>query len=559
MMGWLGDFLIRYPELALFLALGLGHLIGSYKFRGFSFGPVTGSLFAGILVGQLGDIPVSPTAKSILFMLFLFGIGYTVGPQFGRALKGDGIKALVIGIFVPVVGLLTAYSVAKFLHLDPGLSAGLTSGSLTESAAIGTASDVISHLPLDEAERNRLLGHVVVADSVCYLFGAFGVIFFCGEIGPRLLRLDLKEEARKLEAALHMEPAKGGPSAWRMFDMRAYRMSGVDGKTVADMEASLEGSRLFIPRLRRGGQIVKTDPSTIIRKGDICAIGARREVLVEAFGRVGIEVEDRELLDVPVTAYDVFLTNKAFSGSTLEDIAQSAKVRGVFLRRITRGGLEIPVAPGTVLQRGDVLTLVGTEELVAPVANMIGTPIRPVDVPDYITLGFAVFIGGMAGILLAFPIGKLEVSLSSSVGVLLAGLAVGWLRTHRPLLGRIPDAAVSMMTSLGLASFVAMVGLHAGPLFLGAVQQYGLSLLLGGVVVTSVPLITALYFGRYVLKMNPLMLLGAIAGAQTMTPGLAAVQDKSGSPIAVLGYAAAVPFGHILLAIWGAAIVLLVA
>src|SRR5262245_21070710 len=122
-MKWLGEFLVRYPELALFLALGVGHFIGSFKYKGFGFGPVTGSLLAGILIGQLGDIPVSSTAKSILFMLFLFGIGYSVGPQFGRALKGDGVKSLALGVIVPLAGLGAAFAMAKLLKLDPGLAA----------------------------------------------------------------------------------------------------------------------------------------------------------------------------------------------------------------------------------------------------------------------------------------------------------------------------------------------------------------------------------------------------------------------------------------------------
>lgn len=556
-MKWLGDFLVRYPELALFLALGVGHFIGSYKYKGFGLGPVTGSLLAGILIGQLGDIPVSSTAKSILFMLFLFGIGYSVGPQFGRALKGDGVKSLALGVVVPLAGLATAYTMARILKLDPGLAAGLTSGGLTESAAIGTASEVINRLPLPEAERTRLIGHIAVADALCYLFGAFGVIFFCGEIGPRLLKIDLKAEARKLEEAMGMQ-RHAGISAWRMFELRAYRMSSLSCKTVAELEAMAEGKRLFVPRIRRGSAIIAAQPTTAIAEGDICAIAGLREVLVESIGRIGAEIEDRELLDMPVASYDVFLTSKQVAGRTLAEIVKTTKVRGVFLRRITRGGLDIPITPGTVLQRGDVVTIVGSEQIVASVADQIGSPIRPVDIPDYITLGFAIFIGGLVGAVVTFPFGSLEVSLSTSVGVLLAGLAVGWARTHRPLLGRIPDGAVNMMTSLGLAAFVAMIGLHAGPVFFEALRQYGLGLLLAGVVVTLVPQFVGLYFGKYVLRMNPLLLLGGLAGAQTMTPGLAAVQEKSESPIAVLGYTAAAPIGHVLLTIWGAVIVLLV-
>jgi len=564
MVKWLGEFLVRYPELALFLALGIGHWIGSFKYKGFGLGPVTGSLLAGVLIGQLGEIPVSGTARSILFLLFVFGIGYSCGPQFFASMRGGGLRIAVLGVFVPCIGLLTAFIVSKVLGLDVGFAAGLTSGALTESPAIGTATEAISNLPLSEAERQRLIGHIAVADSICYLFGAFGVIWFCGDIGPKLLRIDLKEEARKLEEAMGMKRLKPGQqSAWRAFELRAYRIREgglVAGVTVAAAEARLPGKRVFILRLRRGDTILAVDPKVVLQAGDVIAVASAREILVETIGPGADEVEDRELLDVPAASYDVLVASKSLIGRSLADIAATASyARGVFLRQITRSGQAVPVTPGTVLERGDLVTIVGPEAAVSRAADAIGTPIRPKDVPDYITLGFAIFLGGLAGTVIGLPIGGHYITLSTSVGVLLAGLIVGWLRTHFPLLGRIPDHAVSMMTSLGLAAFVAMVGLHAGPIFLHALREAGLSLLLGGMVVTMTPMFAGLYFGRYVLRIPPILLLGALAGAQTMTPGLAAVQEKSGSPIAVLGYTAAVPFGHVLLTTWGTVIVLLVA
>ncbi len=126
-MAWLGDFLHRYPDLAVFLAVGLGYLIGGVKVKGFGLGPVTGSVFAGLLIGQIGHVPVSGTAKSILFLMFIFGIGYSVGPQF-RSLKGDGGRSAVFGIFVTSVGLGTAYVVSRYLNLDPGFSAATCYG-----------------------------------------------------------------------------------------------------------------------------------------------------------------------------------------------------------------------------------------------------------------------------------------------------------------------------------------------------------------------------------------------------------------------------------------------
>ena len=563
-MAWLGDFLHRYPDLAVYLAVGLGYLIGGYKIKGFGLGPVTGSLFAGLLIGQLGHVPVSGTAKSILFLMFIFGIGYSVGPQFFRSLKGDGGRSAVFGIFVTSVGLMTAFAVAKYLNLDPGFSAGLLSGSLTESPAIGTASEAINSLPLPEAERSRLISHIAVADAVCYVFGTVGVILFCSTWGPRLLGIDLRAEAEKLEAQLGISKARAGTvSAWRAFEMRAYRVAPdgrAVGRTVAETEAMVPNARVFVQRIHRDGQIIEAEPTMVLAAGDIVAISGRREVLVEVIGKAADEVEHPELLDVPAAAFDVLLTNKKLVGRTLEDIARSETVfRGVGLRGLSRGGEDIPVAPGTVVERGDLLRLVGLEPAVERAGKLVGAIVRPSDATDFVTLGLAIFVGGLLGVVVAVPIGAIHISLSTSVGTLLVGLLVGWLRSVRPLFGRIPDGAVSFMTSLGLAAFVAMVGLHAGPVFIEAVREVGFGLVLGGAVVTLTPQVAGLYFGRYVLRMNPLLLLGALAGAQTMTAALAAVQEKSGSPVAVLGYTGAVPFGHILLTTWGTVIVWLIA
>src|SRR5688572_15650622 len=175
-MQWFASMLSRYPELAVYLALGIGYWVGGIRVRGFTLGGVTGSLLAGMLLGWLFEVPVSATAKSLVFLLFLFGIGYEVGPRFLSAMKGDGWRFAALGVFMPVVGLIAAVIVAKVLRLDPGLAAGMMSGALTESPAMGTASEAIQALPIDAATRERYLAHIGVGDALCYVTGALGVI-----------------------------------------------------------------------------------------------------------------------------------------------------------------------------------------------------------------------------------------------------------------------------------------------------------------------------------------------------------------------------------------------
>jgi putative transport protein len=560
-MAWIGGTLAKYPELAVFLVVGVGYWIGAFKAWGFGLGSVTGSLLVGLLVGAFFEVPVSSTAKSILFLLFLFSIGYSAGPQFFKAMKGDGIRWALLAIVIACSGLAAAFAVARLLGLDPGFAGGLLAGALTQSPAIGTATEAINTLPLPEEERNRLIGHVAVADALCYVFGAFGVIVFCSIVAPRLLRIDLKPEAERVERELGIDRTKpGAVSAWRPFEMRAYRVSKpgrVAGLSVAQLESVVPNARIFVERIRRDGRLMEPVAEEVIHSGDIVVLSARREVLTEIIGRAGAEeVEDREALDVATVSYDVFVTARSIVGTTLRDIAKSdISARSVFLRGITRRGLEIPVAPGTTIERGDVLRLTGPEHAVMRVAKDTGEVVMPTDATDFVTLCIGIFAGALLGIAIIVPLGTLRISVGTSVGTLIAGLVVGYLHSMRPMFGRIPDGAVALMISLGLAAFVAMIGLGAGPHFVEALHEAGLGLFVGGIAVTSLPLIVGLYFGRYVLKLDPLLLLGGIAGALTTTAALAAVQERSGSSVAVLGYSGTVAIAHILLTTWGTVIV----
>lgn len=561
-MEWLGHLFEKYPEMAVYLAIGLGYLIGGLKFRGAGIGAVTGSLLGGILVGNFFHVPVSDTAKSILFLLFLFGIGYSVGPSFFRSIKGDGWRWAVLGVFMPFVGLMTAYAVARILKLDLGFAGGLLSGSLTESPAIGTASEAIRGLAMPDPQKQLLISHIAVADAVCYIFGTAGLIWFCSSLGPKLLRIDLREESKKLESSLGIKRTKlGVVPAWQPVAMRAYTIPAdakIVGKTVEEAEHGVKGARIFAERIRRNGEVFATAPATVFQAGDRVALLGRTDVLVDVVGRAATEVVDPELLDIPVASFDIYVTGKAIVGKTLLEISETvSETRGVLLRGIMRNTEPIPTGLMTVVERGDTLQVTGTEPAAEAFAAVAGRILSPIQESDLGTLGLAIAAGIFVGAILTIPIGHLRINIGTSVGTLLAGLLVGWLRSRVPWFGRIPEGAILFMRSMGLAAFVAMIGLKAGPVFLAALKDVGYVLLLGGAVVTLMPLLTGLLFGRFVLKLNPVLLLGGLAGAQTMTAGLAAVQEKAESPIAVLGYSGTVAFGHILLTTCGTLIIAL--
>jgi len=553
----------KNPEIPVFLAIGLGYWFGKFKIGGVGFGPVTGSLLAGVLIGNFWHVPVSDTAKSFLFLLFMYGIGFSAGPGFVRGIRDGGWRWVALAVWIPAAGLLTAYAMAVLLKLELGYAAGLMSGALTESPIIGTASEAIRSLALPDAEKQRLIAQIPVADALTYIFGTFGVIFFCSYVGPLVLRIDLKTEAMKLEKEMGFERDNPGvSSAWHMFELRAYEIgahSPVVGLTLAQAEGLVADERAFVERLRRDGKIIEMSPDLVLAEGDVVAVLGHHASLLRIVGEPSREVFDRELLDVPSATFDIVLGNRDMANRPLQEIRDdSPQLRGVFLKSIRRGGNQIPVAPGTRLLVGDVLTLHGLEPAVRRVAALSGEMLRHGGT-NYAMLGLAIFIGAVLGIVLAFPAGGVHVALGTSVATLLVGLAMGWRNSIKPAFGALSADAADLMKSIGLAAFVAMIGLKAGPVFVQALKDIGLAVFLAGIVVTLVPLITGLLLGRYVLGLNPLLLLGALAGAQTMTAGLAAVQERSESPVAVIGYSSTVAFGHVLLSIGGTVLVWMLA
>jgi len=561
-MDWIAKALHASPELAMFLVVALGYWIGNIKLGKFSLGTVTAALIAGLVVGQIG-VEMSRELRWGLFYLFLFANGYSAGPQFFRALKQDGIKPLVLSLTVTVVGLGTAYVMARLLKLDPGLSAGLVSGSLTQSSAIGTATDAIMNLALPLEQRKLFASHVAIADALTYLFGAIGMIWFVSSIAPKLMRIDLRKEAAALDAQFGIKTSTPGVySAYQKYAVRAYRLadSSFVGQCVSEAEHNNEYLRYFIERVHRDGSVREVEPDTILQHGDVVVVSGRADHLLQVGPRFGLEVADPELLDFPIEALNVMVTNRDVCGPTLDELAASPTFdfRGVGLRKLTRGGQDVPLSPMTVLNRGDVVELIGRQTAVEHVARGVGYALRPSNATPLSTVGFGILFGALIGLPYVM-VGSIKLTLSVSVGALVAGLLFGWFRSVRPTFGNIPQPALQFMIDFGLAAFVGGAGLQAGPEFVRAVKEVGVALLLAGAVVTLLPQLATLFVGRYLLKMNPLLLLGGLAGAQTFTAALAAVQEKAGSKTPVLGYTVPYATSNILLTLCGTLIVALVA
>jgi putative transport protein len=561
MFEWFANTLRTYPEIAIFISLAFGYYFGSFTYKGLGLGAVTATLIAAVIIGQLG-ITVTGPLKSFFFLMFLFAIGYAVGPQFVRGIAKDGMPQAMFAVVQCVFCLLSLWLVAKLAGYDVGTAVGLYAGSQTISASMGLGTDAINRLGLPPEEAKNLLDSMPVAYAISYIFGTVGSAVIIALLGPVLLGINLEEACRRYEEKHGGAKSVGGPgTAWHQFDLRAYRVkedARIVGMNAEEAERLLPDQRVYITRVRRGADVMDATSDTRIQAGDVVAVSGRREVLTSLIGATAEEVDDRELLAVPVEGLDVFVTNKKLDGQRLADIAAYPWARGVYLRKITRGATatEIPILPDTEINRGDILTLVGRSQDVSMATKILGHPDKQTDVADVMFIGAAIAIGALVGSLVA-NVGGVPLTLSTSGGALIAGLFFGWLRSVRPMFGRIPSPTVWFMNSVGLNVFIAIVGLSSGPKFIAGLQQLGFGLFMWGIVATTLPLIAGMYVGKYLFRFDDAILLGAVSGARTTTASLGMVNDAAKSQIPSLGYTVTYAVGNTLLTIWGMVLVVL--
>jgi putative transport protein len=561
MFDWFAATLRTYPEIAIFLTLGLGYYFGKFTFKGIGLGAVTATLLAGVLVGQIG-ITISPPLKATVFLMFLFAVGYAVGPQFVRGVAKDGLPQAIFAAVQCVFSLLACVVIAKMAGYDLGYSAGLYSGSQTISAAMGLSTDAINRLGLAADQAKALLDGMPVAYAVSYMFGTVGSAIVIAILGPALLRIDLVAACKDYEEKQGGTKELGGAgSAWHRWELRAFRVQP-GGKAVglraAEVEALVPDARVFVQRIRRNGTIEEATADTVLREGDVVALAGARDVLVKLVGEGAKEVDDAELLAVPVEGVDVLVSNKAVDGKTLVELAKMPAARGVFLRKITRGATAttIPILPNTKIERGDLLTVVGRTQDTNAVTKLLGVADRPTDVADVAFIGAWIVVGALIGSLV-FKVGGAPVTLSTAGGALVAGIVGGWLRSVRPSFGRIPSPTVWFMNSVGLNIFIAIVGISAGPGFINGLKTQGIGLFLWGALATTIPLVLGMFVAKYVFRFHDALTLGIISGSRTTTASLGMVCDLAKSQVPALGYTVTYAVGNTLLTIWGMVVIML--
>ena len=563
-MNWFVESFRHYPELAVFLTLALGYWVGRLKIGGFTVGAPLGALLMGMLVGQM-VIPISGPIKSLFFIMFLFVTGYKIGPQFVRSFNRDALPQACFAVVVRILCFVCPFAAILLLGYDAGTAAGLMAGSQTNSVTLGVAGDAISNLSLEAAAKKNLLDANAIAYAITYIFGTAGTIWILSSLAPKLLGVDLpaacKELEEKMGSGTSVSNMEGGSPS---FAIRTYQITAreLDNMTVGQFESEVfkrKNARAFIRRLRRENEILECLPETILRCGDIVAVDTSVSTHTAAdLEKIGVEVADHQLLDIPIEIVDVVITNKAAAGMTLMELGALPASRGVFLRKLVRDQIMMPFFPNTQIDRADVLTVIGSKPDVQRVAGFLGYADRPTDMTDMIVVGAGIVIGGLVG-LVTINIGGIPLSLSTSAGALIAGLIIGWQRSVRPAFGRVPAPALWVMDALGLNVFLAVVGITSGPSFLTGVQSMGITIVLAGVVATTVPLILSLLVGKYIFRFHPAVLLGCLCGARGSAPTLPSVIDAAQSQLPALYYPLGLAISQILAAAAGVLIISMLA
>lgn len=554
-----------FPFIALFLTLGLGFLVGKFKAGKFVLGGIAGTLIVGVLLGQVGGIHVSEDVKDIFFSLFIFMVGYLGGPQFFASLKPSAIKYLIAAIGMTVLGLITVLSVSIWAGLDAGLAAGLAAGGLTQSAIIGTAGDAIDNLGLSANIAGGLKTNVAVGYSITYIFGSIGPILMVAFI-PMIMKWDIRKAAISLAAKMGGagELGEGEFTPLSRVTTRAFKLSKsatLLNKTVKELEEEF-GQDLTVEHVIKDKNGIEPEADMILKEGDILFISG----LVSAFSKVGNSLgneisEFGENIDFTEEVRRIILTNKKINGLTLEKVLKKATAEqrhGIYVSGINRMAKPIPVLDGTEVHTGDEILLVGRKKDLDRVQKLIGYKAPSINATEFVTLGLALAAGYLIGEI-SFSIGGTPVSLGSGLGCLVSGLIFGFLRTRHPKMGAVNNGAANFLQSFGLAVFVGIVGLNAGEPALEAIKQYGVTLLLLGVVVTLLPMIIQFTLNYTLFKIkNPIEALGVLTGSKSANPGFATLLEAAGNSTPTPSFTMTYAVANIFLTLWGPIVVAII-
>ena len=550
----------EHMEMTLFVIIGVGYLIGRIGGWGIQLGSSIGVLFIALYFGHLG-FTMSPLGVTVGVVFFIYSVGYQAGPHFFSTFREDGIRYIQIGLVIAITAFFTALLGATVFSLEPGFAAGVLAGGLTSTPTLAAAQAAIetgmADIPtgITAAEVD---GNVAVGYAVTYIFGLIGLILFL-QFKPKFLGFDLHKEsvsfAENMKTGQKDADDEMGLGSKGMPSIRTYEVTNTEtiGKSLLDLKF-LQTTGAVIARLRRGTEEVVLGPETVLEEGDRALVLGYNENQVKSNNILGIEITDHVLDQTAFETHRIVVSNQNAANKSLRDTGVTNSFACV-THSVTRGGVDLPVSLDMIIQRGDQLTVSGPQENLDRLVPHLGQKEKPIHETDLLTFAFGIVAGLFVGKLtvdVGIPLG-----IGSAGGLLVAGLIVGWARGINPMFGRVPAAARFILMELGLLLFLAGVGLRAGSGLIEGLMSAGPALFVTGVFVTLLPATAGVVYGKYVLKMNPAILLGAMCGGLTSTPALGVITKQAKSDIPAMGYVGVYAFANIILTVAGQLIMMM--
>ncbi|MGJ7511477.1 aspartate:alanine exchanger family transporter [Variovorax sp. GT1P44] len=558
MVEFLG-FLQRNPFILLFLVVGLSIWAGRWTVKGYGLGPVASAIVIGCAIATWGaaygqHFELDSFTKSLFYYLFMYGVGLRVGPSFINSLKGDGLKFTFLAILSSFLGLGIVVVGTRWLALPVGAAGGILAGSQTMSAAIGSAEQAITSgvvsVPAGSSQA-AATAMIALSYGITYIWGTVGIILICKYL-PRWWHVDASEAAHAYEQA-HGVPNldDAGLSGYRPFDLRAYRLDNPElfGQTIAQFRERF--AQYQVENIERGKQLLGADPTLTLQRGDVIALGGSLAALTSHMGLIGPEMPDARALNIPLDQAEIVVTHRSAIGRALKEFSASAIAGQVQLTGIDRGGAPLLVGLETRLQRLDVLHLVGLRSAIDKAVLILGKVSRPSTATDLLTLSLGMILGFLIG-LIQVPAFGASVGLGNAGGLLVSGIIVSSLVSRVRFFGNTPNAARNILEDMGLIFFVAIVGVNAGANLLSQLSGgVALKIFLLGFVACTIPPFIVWAIGFHVLKINPAVLMGGVAGARSHSGPAREAAKEIGSSVPWIGFPVAYAVSGILLTVFG--------
>ena len=548
----IAHYLIANPVISIFICLALGYLIGKLKIKSFTIGATVGTLLVGLLISLIfkgaGTYEIDGTVKTIFFSLFIFAIGYEVGPSFFASLKSSGLKIIILSLFFAVTAFVVSIVLFKTFGIGAGEAGGILAGSLTQSAILGTADSTMKGM-LSGTELKTAESQMAIAYALTYVFGTVGVVVFLKNGAAKLIGVNLTDIVKKKINQTNFRESSSEDAVVGNIKARAFCIeNGAEfiGKTIGSLEEQYKDD-LTITKIIRKGKQVNLAPDVHLLEGDtVTIIGLLDAVLhFEAPGMK--ETDDSEALKLDVIKQEIVLTNN-FSLDVIKHLSEN----GIVISERRRDN-DI-LSEDQALKALDHLTLVGPKALIAKTVKKLGYVKDTGTETDVSFISIGLVVGLLIGAI-SFVVSGIPITLGSGGGALIGGLLFGYYQDKHSNYGLMPKATRWFCKSVGLNLFIAIVGLTSGASFLSALQSMGIKVLLIGVLVTILPHIASVYFGRFVLKLDAVDIIGALCGAGTCTAALNGVVEEYESSIFAVAYTPGYAMGNILLTVLGPLVV----